>query len=42
MDIEYKESDMESVRRKKEGNNAYSNNESRTHPLTMKVERQKQ
>lgn len=29
---------MEGVRRKRKGNNACSNNESRTHPLTMKVE----
>lgn len=34
----YKECKMEGVRRKKEGNNAYSNNESQTHPLTVKVE----
>lgn len=29
---------MEGVRRKKVGNNAYPNNESRTHPLTVKIE----
>lgn len=33
---------MEGVRRKRKGNNACSNNESRTHPLTIKVEKQKQ
>lgn len=29
---------MEGVMRKRKGNNAYSNNESQTHPLTIKVE----